>query len=62
MESVGPAVTKVIFWTWKVLKNLEARETEFFAKCFEKCKILSEFFETKISSLDDYTCLKLSFW
>ena len=33
----------------KKLKNLEATDTEFFAKSYEKCKILSEFLETKIN-------------
>ena len=45
----------------KILKNLEATETEFFAKGYEKCKILSEFFETKIINIDDYTCTKVQF-
>ena len=40
----------------KKMNNLEARETEIFAKCYEKCKILSEFLETKIIVLDDYAC------
>ena len=41
----------------KLLKNLEASETEiFFAKSYEKCKILSEFLETMILYLDDYDC------
>ena len=29
----------------KLLKNLEANETDFFAKGYEKCTILSEFLE-----------------
>ena len=45
----------------KILKNLEATDTEFFAKGYEKCKILSEFLKTKIINLDDYACLKVQF-
>ena len=45
----------------KTLKNLEATETEFFAKGYEKCKILSKFLETKIINLDDYSCPKFQF-
>ena len=45
----------------KILKNLEATEAEFFAKGYEKCKILSEFLETKIINLDDYDCPKVQF-
>ena len=45
----------------KILKNLEATDTEFFAKGYEKCKILSEFLETKIINLDDYACPKVQF-
>ena len=43
------------------MKNLEATDTEFFAKSYEKCKILSEFLETKIIILDDYACPKVQF-
>ena len=43
----------------KILKNLQAPETEFFAKGYEKCKILSEILETKVTNLDDYACLKI---
>ena len=46
----------------KILKNLEATETELFAKGYEKCKILSEFLETKITNLDDYACPKVQFF
>ena len=45
----------------KTLKNLEARETALFAKDYKKCKILSEFLETKINILDDYACPKVQF-
>ena len=45
----------------KILKKLEATDTEFFAKGYEKCKILSEFLETKIINLDDYACPKVQF-
>ena len=45
----------------KILKNLEATETEVFAKVYEKFKILSEFLETKIISLDDCACPKVQF-
>ena len=45
----------------KILKNLGATDTEFFAKGYEKCKILSEFLETKIINLDDYACPKVQF-
>ena len=36
----------------KILKNLEARETEILAKGYENCKILSEFSEIKVIILD----------
>ena len=42
----------------EILKNLEATETEIFAKGDEKFKILSEFMETKIISLNNETCPK----
>ena len=45
----------------KTFNNLEATETEFFAKGYEKCKILSEFSQTKIINLDDYACPKVQF-
>ena len=45
----------------KILKNLEATETEFFAKGYENSKILPEFLETKIINLDDYACPKVQF-
>ena len=45
----------------KIMKNLEATETEFFAKGYEKCKNLSEFFQTKINNLDNYACPKVHF-
>ena len=45
----------------KILKNLEVRETEFFAKVYEKCKILTKFLKTKIDNLDDYACPKVQF-
>ena len=45
----------------KILKNLEATETYFFAKCYEKCKILSDFLQTKNINFDDYACLKVQF-
>ena len=57
MESIGAVVTKNIL----NLKNLEATDTEFFAKGYEKCKILSEFLETKIINLNDYACPKVQF-
>ena len=44
-----------------MLKNLEATETEIFAKRYEKCRILSEVLETKISNLDNYACPKFQF-
>ena len=40
----------------KILKKLKAPETEFFAKGYEKCKILSEILETKVTNLYDYAC------
>ena len=40
----------------KLLKNLEARETEILATGYEKCKILSEFLETKVINLDNSAC------
>ena len=61
MESIGAVVTKNILNLKKILKNLEATDTEFFAKGYEKCKILSEFLETKIINLDDYACPKVQF-
>ena len=61
MESIGAVVTKIILNLKKKLKNLEATETEIFAKRYEKCKILSEFLETKIINLDDYDYLKVQF-
>ena len=54
MELVGAAVTKNTLSLKKKLKNLEARDTEYYAKSYEKCKILSEFLET--------LALKFSFW
>ena len=45
----------------KILKNLEATETDFFAKSYEKYKILSDFLETKNIIFDDYACLKVQF-
>ena len=45
----------------KILKNLEAAETEILQRVFENCKILPEFFETKIINLDDYACPKIQF-
>ena len=44
-----------------MLKDLEATETEIFAKPYEKCRILSEVLETKISNLDNYACPKFQF-
>ena len=43
----------------KILKKLKAPETEFFARGYEKSKILSEISETKVTNLDDYTCPKI---
>ena len=44
----------------KILKKLKAPETELvFAKGYEKCKILSEILETKVTNLDDYACPKV---
>ena len=43
----------------KILKKLKAPEAEFFAKGYEKFKILSEFLETKVTNLDDYACPKV---
>ena len=45
----------------KLLENQEATETEFFAKSYEKGKILSEFLKTEIINLDDYACPKVQF-
>ena len=42
----------------KILKKLEATEMEFFAKDYEKCKILSDFLEIKIIILE---CPKVQF-
>ena len=61
MESIGAAVTKKNTELEKILKNLEARETEFFAKCYQKSKNLSEFLETKIINVNDYACPKIQF-
>ena len=41
------------------MKKLKAPETEFFAKGYEKCKILSEILEIKVTNLDDYACPKV---
>ena len=38
----------------KILKKLKAPETVFFAKGFEKFKILSEILESTFTNLDDY--------
>ena len=43
----------------KIIKKLKAPKTEFFAKGYEKCKILSEILETKVTNLDDYACPKV---
>ena len=43
----------------KILKKLKAPETEFFAKGFEKCKLLSEILEKKVTNLDYYACPKV---
>ena len=40
------------------MKKLKASRTEFFAKDYEKRKILSEILETKCTNLDDYACPK----
>ena len=45
----------------KIWKQLKAPETEFFAKGYEKCKILSEILETKVTNLDDYACPKVQY-
>ena len=45
----------------KILKNLEATKTEFFAKGYRKCKTLSEFLAKKIINLDDYAFPKVQF-
>ena len=34
----------------KILKKLGAQETEFFAKGYEKCKILSEIWEQRLQT------------
>ena len=59
MESIGAVVMKNILSLKKILKKLKASETEFFAKGYEKCKILSEIMETKVTNLDDYECPKV---
>ena len=46
MDTVGAVVTK------KILIE------KFFAKGYEKSKILSEFLEKKVIILDDYACQK----
>ena len=61
MESFGAAITKIILKLKKKFKKLGARETEYIAKGYEKCKILSEFLEAKIINLDDYACPKVQF-
>ena len=38
---------------------MKAPETEFFAKGYENCKILSEILEKKVTNLDDYACPKV---
>ena len=55
IESIGTVAMKNVL----SLKKLKAPETEFFAKGYEKCKILSEILETKVTNLDDYACLKV---
>ena len=54
-------VTKIILNLKKTLKNLEATETDFVAKGYEKCKVLSELLETKIIILDDYAKYKKNY-
>ena len=44
----------------KILEKLKGSRTEFFAKDYEKSKILSEILETKCTNLDDYACTKNS--
>ena len=61
MESIGAVGYEKYTELEKILKNLEATDTKFFAKGYEKCKILSEFLETKIINLDDYACPKVQF-
>ena len=43
----------------KILKKLKAPETEFFAKGYKKCEILSEIRKQWFSNLDNYTCSKV---
>ena len=61
MESVGAVNKKKNTELEKILKIFKATETEFFAKAYEKFKILSEFLESKFISLDDYACPKIQF-
>ena len=56
MESIGTVAMKNILSLKKILTKLKAPETEFFAKGYEKCKILSEILKTKVTNLDDYAC------
>ena len=54
MESIGTEAIKKYTELEKILKKLKAPETEFFAKGYKKCKILSEILETKVTNLGDY--------
>ena len=44
------------------MKNIEATETEFFAKGYEKCNLCQNFWKQKFFSLDDYACPKIQFF
>ena len=59
MESIGTMAMKNILSLKNIEKKLKAPETEFFAKGYEKFKILSEILETKVTNLDDYACPKI---
>ena len=56
MESIGEVGIKIYTELEKILKKLEAPQTEFFAQVYEKSKILSGFL--KIINLGDCACPK----
>ena len=61
MESIRAVVTKKILNWKKILKNQEATETEFFAKGYEKCKILSDFWKQRLLIWMTTLALKFKF-
>ena len=57
LESIGAVVMKNLLSLKKILKIIKV--PEFFAKGYEKCEILSEILEKKITNLGDYACPKI---